>query len=133
MAPSRSWPVIKYDVMAVMLKLYVGDDRGFVKLNKAHITLIPKKVDAEEIGDFRPISTTHSASKLFAKMLANRVRKRMKEIVGANKSAFIQGRNLHDKFLLERHVAEKTHARKEPVVFLKQGDRLASPPRVALL
>ena len=103
----RAWHIIKRDVMAVLMKLYVGDGRGFGKLNRAHIVLIPKKPDAEEVGDFRPISLTHSAAKLFAKMLALRARKRMKEVVAANQSAFIQGRNLHDNFLLVRQVARK--------------------------
>ena len=41
----KAWPTIKNDVMAVLLKLYVGDGRGFGKLNRAHIVLIPKKPD----------------------------------------------------------------------------------------
>ena len=105
--------------MAVLLKLYVGDSRGFCRLNRAHIVLIPKKEDAEEIGDYRPISLPHSTSKLFAKLLANRVRRKMPEIVGANQSAFISGRSLHDNFLLVRQVARKIHACKIPGVFLK--------------
>lgn len=115
----RVWPTIKNDVMAMVMKLYVEDGRGFGKLNRAHIVLIPKKSDAEEVGDFRPISLTHSAAKLFAKMLANRVRRKMREIVAANQSAFICGRHLRDNFLLVRKVARKIHAHKETGVFLK--------------
>ena len=29
----KAWPIIKHDVMAIMMKLYVGDGRGFGKLN----------------------------------------------------------------------------------------------------
>ena len=71
--------------------------------------LIPKKPDAELVGDYRAISLTHSAAKLFAKMLALKARKRMKEVVATHQSAFIQGRNLHDNFLLVRQVATKIH------------------------
>lgn len=80
----KAWPVIKHDIMAALLKLFVGDDRGFGKLNKAHIVLIPKKADAAEVGDYRPISLPHSFSKLFSKLLANRVHRRMQEIVCIN-------------------------------------------------
>jgi hypothetical protein len=52
----RAWPTIKQEIMAGVLKLFVGDGRGFHKLNRALVTLIPKKPDAEGIGDFRPIS-----------------------------------------------------------------------------
>lgn len=115
----KAWPIIKHDIMAALLKLFVGDDRGFGKLNKAHIVLIPKKADAMEVGDYRPISLPHSFSKLFSKMLANRVRKRMQEIVATNQSAFIKGRNIHDNYLLVRQVARKIHATKQPGLFLK--------------
>ena len=46
--------MIRHKMMAAMHKLYVGDSRGFGKLNKAHIVLIPKKADATAIGDYRP-------------------------------------------------------------------------------
>jgi hypothetical protein len=61
----RAWPVIKRDILAGILKLGVGDGRGFARLNRAIITLIPKKQGAMEIGDYRPISLVHSFSKLF--------------------------------------------------------------------
>jgi hypothetical protein len=95
----KAWPVIKHDIMAGILKLGVGDGRGFARLNRVLITLITKKLDAEFIGDFRPISLVHSFSKLFSKILANRMRKRMGEIISANQSAFIKSRCLHDNFI----------------------------------
>ena len=84
-----------------------------------HIVLIPKKPDAEVVGEFRPISPTHSAAKLFAKMLANRARRRMSETMAVNQFPFICGRHLHYNFLLVWQVAGKIHARKEATVFLK--------------
>lgn len=115
----KAWPIIKHDIMAALLKLFVGDDRGFGKLNKAHMVLIPKKTDATEVGDYRPISLPHSFSKLFSKMLANRARKRMPEIVSISQSAFIKGRNIHDNYLLVRQVARKINATKQLCLFLK--------------
>lgn len=82
----KAWAIIKQDIMAAMLELYVGDGRGFAKLNKAMLVLIPKKPEAEEVGDVRPISLTHSFAKLFAEMLANRARHHMKDNVGVNQS-----------------------------------------------
>lgn len=62
----RAWLIIKNDIMAAMLKLFMGDGRGFAKLNRALMVLIPKKADAQRVGDYRPISLPHSFSKLFA-------------------------------------------------------------------
>jgi hypothetical protein len=44
----RAWPIIKPDILAGLMKLGVGDGRGFARLNRALITLIPKKPDAVE-------------------------------------------------------------------------------------
>jgi hypothetical protein len=115
----RAWPVIKQDIMAAVLKLYVGDGRNFGRLNRALITLIPKRADAEEVGDYRPISLVHSFGKLLSKIMANRLRPKMEMLVSANQSAFIKGRNLHDNFMLVRHMARKINGRKEVGTLLK--------------
>jgi hypothetical protein len=105
--------------MSGLFKLAVGDGRGFGKLNRALITLIPKKPDADSVGDFRPISLVHSFSKLFSKILANRLRPRLPELVSTNQSAFVKGRSLHDNFILVRQVARKINLRKQKGVLLK--------------
>jgi hypothetical protein len=63
--------------MRGLLKLGIGDGRGFACLTQEIITLVPKKMDAAEVGDFRPISLVHSFSKLFSKILANQLRRRL--------------------------------------------------------
>ena len=78
------WPIIKHDIMAVLVNLFVGYGRGFSKLNCALIVLIQKKVDAGYVGDFRPISLPHRMSKLFAKLLASRLMLHMKDLVAFN-------------------------------------------------
>jgi hypothetical protein len=69
----KAWPIIKKDSMAGILKLWVGYGRWFGKLNKPLITLIPKKLSASEIGDYRPISLVHSFLKLCSKIIAIRL------------------------------------------------------------
>jgi hypothetical protein len=115
----RAWPVIKQDILAGIMKLGVGDDRGFARLNRALISLIPKRPDAIETKDFRPISLVHSFAKLFSKIIANRLRPRLGEIVSMNQSAFIKHRSLHDNFVLVRQVARKINLRRQTGVLLK--------------
>jgi hypothetical protein len=52
---------------------YNQHEKHFKQLNIAHIILIPKKMDVESVGDYRPISLTHCMAKLFSKVLANRL------------------------------------------------------------
>ena len=52
--------IIKGDLPAAIHHLFLGNGRGFGRLNQALITLIPKKAGACRVGDFRPISLVHS-------------------------------------------------------------------------
>jgi hypothetical protein len=83
----RAWPVIKRDILTGLFKLSVGDGRGFSRLNRALITLIPKKPEATEVKDYRPICLVHSFAKLFSNIMANRLRKRFGNVVSTNQSA----------------------------------------------
>jgi hypothetical protein len=72
-----------------------------------------------EIGDYRPISLVHSFSKLFSKILANRLRGRLSELISKNQSAFVKGRSLHVIFMLVRQVARKINKSRQPGVLVK--------------
>jgi hypothetical protein len=62
--------------------LWKGDSRGLHVANQALIALLPKKADAIEVKDFRPISLIHSVAKLVAKVLSTRLAPTMPQIVG---------------------------------------------------
>jgi flagellar motor switch protein FliM len=77
--------------MAALLKLFVVHGRSFNRLNRALISLIPKKPDAELVGDYRPISLVHRFAKLFTKTLANRLRQKMEMLVSPQSVDIHQG------------------------------------------
>ena len=70
----KAWSTIKGDLLAAIHHLFLGNGRGFRRLNQALVTLIPKKADVCRVGDFRPISLVHSLPKIGSKLLANRLR-----------------------------------------------------------
>jgi hypothetical protein len=47
--------------------------RNRESLNIPYITLLPKRDEARNVKDFRPISLVHSFAKLITKILANRL------------------------------------------------------------
>ncbi|KAM0864696.1 hypothetical protein ACQ4PT_043753 [Festuca glaucescens] len=108
----HAWQWIRQDAMAALCKFRRGDGICFGKLNSALITLIPKKEEALEVGAYHPISLIHNFAKLCSKILANRLRPKMDNIISTNQSAFIRGRCLHDNFLLVRKMARNINARK---------------------
>jgi hypothetical protein len=93
--------------------------RNFRLLNTAFITLIPKKDDAIQAGDFRPISLIHSFAKLIMEILANRLAARLDTIVPKNQSAFIKGRFIQDNFMLIQQTTRFLHSQKQPRIMLK--------------
>ena len=67
------WRVVEKDVLAVFEEFF--QRCKFEKsLNATFIALIPKRNDASNIRDFRPISLLGSVYKILAKVLANRLR-----------------------------------------------------------
>ena len=86
------WPIIKPEIMAAISAVWSRKFNNFEVLNSAYITLLPKKIDAASIRDFRPISLVHSFAKLLTKLMANRLAGRMDKMITPNQSAFIKGR-----------------------------------------
>ena len=95
------------------------NDLHFKHLNSAHVVLIPKKSDAICVGDYRPISLTHSVAKLVSKLMANRLAGSLDLLVSRAQSAFIKRRSIHDNFLYTQNLIKELHRAKYPALFLK--------------
>jgi phage/plasmid primase-like uncharacterized protein len=106
------WDVIKGDAMAAINAVWRRDFQNFRLLNSTFITLLPKKEDAEHAGDFQPLSLVHSFAKLVTKILANRLRGHLDQLVSKNQSAFIKRRFIQDNFMMVQQTARFLHAQK---------------------
>lgn len=84
------WNIVKGDVMAALEFFFTQHDRHFKQLNTAHMVLVPKKLNPENVGDYRPISLTHSVAKLISKLLATRLAGKLNVLVSRAQSAFIK-------------------------------------------
>ena len=87
------WSVLKEDILAVFREFHL--QCSFEK-SLTFLTLIPKKADAIEVKDFRPISLVGSVYKIIAKVLANRLRLVLEKIVSDSQNAFVRGRQILD-------------------------------------
>ena len=68
------WCILKAEIMAVFQNFHTH--AVFEKsLNASFLALIPKKVNAVKIKDFRPISLVGEIYKIISKVLANRLRR----------------------------------------------------------
>ena len=69
-------------------------------LNDTFIFLIPKKSDVVEVRDFRPISLIGGVYIIIAKVLANRLKMVLGDIVYESQNAFVKERQILDFALI---------------------------------
>ena len=95
----KCWRVVEEDVMAVSVHFhrYSMFERS---LSASFLTLIPKKNNAINVKDFRPISLVGSVYKLLSKVLANRLRVVLDSLISESQNAFVGGRQILDSVLI---------------------------------
>ncbi|RVW73630.1 Transposon TX1 uncharacterized 149 kDa protein [Vitis vinifera] len=88
-------------------------------LNSTFLLLIPKKERAEDLRDFRPISLIGSVYKLLAKVLANRLKLVMGEVISDSQQAFVHGRQILDAVLIANEALDSRLKDNIPGLLLK--------------
>lgn len=69
-------------------------------LNNTVITLIPKSSHASNVGDYRSIACCNTIYKIISKILCNRLKLVLHDLIYDNQSAFIAGRSIVQTILI---------------------------------
>ncbi|KAL6205195.1 hypothetical protein ACLB2K_022457 [Fragaria x ananassa] len=98
------WEVVGDDVVDVA-RIFLGS-RDFVqKMNCTHVTLIPKVKTPEVVGHLRPISLCNVLFKIGSKLLANRLKPLLDDMISPYQSAYVPGRLISDNSLVAFEIA----------------------------
>ncbi|CAH9109059.1 unnamed protein product [Cuscuta epithymum] len=98
------WNIVGNDVVDFCVNCF---EHGQIPLavNQTNLVLVPKKTKPESMGDWRPIALCNVVYKIFSKVLANRMKGILNDIICENQSAFAPGRNIIDNVV----IAFETH------------------------
>ncbi|GLT40917.1 hypothetical protein SLA2020_150140 [Shorea laevis] len=113
-----AWNSLKEDFMNFFSEFH-QNGRLVSGLNSSFLTLIPKKFNAMELKDYRPISLIGCVYKLLSKVLANKLKSMLPGIISETQSAFLGGRQLVDGVLVLNEVVEEVKRRKQPAFIFK--------------
>ncbi|KAL3813124.1 hypothetical protein ACJIZ3_014392 [Penstemon smallii] len=87
-------------------------------LNHTLVTLIPKQNKLNQVENFRPISLCNLAYKVISKILANRLKPLLHNIISSNQMAFVEGRNINENSIISQEIMHYLHKRKGKKGFL---------------
>ena len=93
----KYWETIKGDVIKVV-QYYFRNRRLLREINMTYIILIPKIKAPKGVAQFRPISLCNFAYKAISKVIVNRLKPLLGELITENQSAFVAKRKINDKY-----------------------------------
>ena len=107
----KFWHIVRHDVTTIVLSV-LHSRRYLRKMNYTHIVLILKKKEPEHITEFHRISLGNVVSRIISKVLANRLKPILPNVISDSQSAFVPGRIITDNttvaFEMFHHMRNKT-------------------------
>ncbi|XP_057788467.1 uncharacterized protein LOC131005480 [Salvia miltiorrhiza] len=94
-----AWEIVGADIIAAVQRFFTRHYLP-VGFNSNFLTLLPKKVDASSISDYRPIVLGNFLFKIITKVLATRLNIIAPSIISPNQFGFVAGHSIHEGILL---------------------------------
>ncbi|KAG7578379.1 Reverse transcriptase domain [Arabidopsis thaliana x Arabidopsis arenosa] len=99
------WSVVGHEVSSAILEFFRSGSL-LKQWNATSLVLIPKIQNAAKVSDFRPISCLNTLYKVVSKLLANRLKSVLSDVISHSQSAFMPGRSLSENVLLASEIVQ---------------------------
>ena len=108
----KFWHVVGDTVVDAVLD-FLNNGHMLPDINHTYIVLIPKVKNLEKMSDFRPISLCNVIYKIISKVLANRLKQVLPNIISPIQSAFVPGHLITDNVLLAYETLHAMNCKKK--------------------
>ena len=106
----KIWYVVGDNVVLAGLD-FLNNGNMLPEINHTNIVLIPKVKNPVKMSDFRPTSLRNVIYKIISKVLANRLKQVLPQIISPTQSAFVLGRLIIDNVLVAFETLHTMHSR----------------------
>ena len=93
------WDIFGPNIINMVLNV-LNSNLSMTDINKTNISLIPKTNQPTKMTEFRPISLCNTTYKIISKVLANRLKDILPNIISKNQSAFTANRLIMNNVLV---------------------------------
>ncbi|XP_074283452.1 uncharacterized protein LOC141607999 [Silene latifolia] len=92
------------DLFCTAIEEFFRKGKMMRKVNTTLLALIPKKSVPSMVQDFRPIACCSVVYKTISKIIANRLKCVLPDLIGNEQAAFVQGRNIFENIMMTQNL-----------------------------
>lgn len=93
------WNIVQ-DIVSLSAKEFHRGETQMKILNETYIALIPKVPAPKTTAQFRPINLCNNSYKILSKLLANKLKTLLPDIVSEHQNAFVANRQIQDNIII---------------------------------
>ncbi|KAM2740124.1 hypothetical protein EV2_034162 [Malus domestica] len=97
------WDIIEAEIKGLVAE-FLNGGTSLKPLNSTNIVLIQKIPNPESVSHFQPISLCNYSYKVLSKILTNRLKPLLSDIISHSQNAFVKGRQIQDNIIIAHEV-----------------------------